>query len=143
MKCKKCGAELPDNVNFCMVCGTKLKDSAPQAMDKLYVELIYNQTGIDIYSNNESIVGSLHDLIKSKLTEKNLTKLTEIKSSVNLFLFQYTKKFLSFGDDSCDVIISSSKEYLTSCGWEYNKRVRGFDTSKYKLVFTKQQERSN
>lgn len=143
MKCKNCGAELPENVNFCMSCGEKLKDNIPSAKEKLYVELIFNQSGIDVYSNNESIVSELYDLIKVTLKEKNLNKLSEIKSSVNLFVFRYSKKFLSFGDDSCDKILSSSNKYLTEKGWEYNKRVRGFDTSKYKLVFTKFIERNN
>lgn len=137
MKCSKCGIEIPDNVNFCMNCGEKLKENAPAATDRLYVELIFNQTGVDVYSNNESVVSELYDLAKATIKEKNINLLSEIKASVNLFLFQYSKKFFSFRDDSCEKILSSSKEYLTSKGWEYKQRIRGFDTSKYKMVFTK------
>lgn len=34
MKCKQCGADIPDNSVFCEQCGAKIKDSAPKTSKK-------------------------------------------------------------------------------------------------------------
>lgn len=134
MKCTKCGAKLPEDVNFCMNCGT------PVSMELLYVRFIHNQSGVDIYSNDKKVVYDLYNLVKTKIKEKHLNKLSEIKDSVNLFTFQYSKKFMSLGDDSINRILGCSRDFLIENGWEYQKKQKGVDTSKYKLVFSKMKE---
>jgi hypothetical protein len=138
MFCKNCGQQLPDDVNFCMNCGEAQRVKGDKNGVKLLIELIYNETGVDIYSNDKEIINELHSVSSENIKAQYLKQLSKINENESLCGFQYTKRFLSgFNDKSVEIIISSVKTYLIKNGWESSTNTRGFDTSKYKIVFTK------
>jgi hypothetical protein len=138
MLCKNCGLQLPDDVNFCMNCGESQRAKDDKKDTKLFIELIYNEAGVDIYSNHKEVVNELYIISSAKIKTQYQKQLSEITSNENLCGFHYSKKFLSgFKDKSIEIIITSLKAYLIENAWECSTNTRGFDTSKYKMVFTK------
>lgn len=137
MYCMNCGQKLPEDVNFCIKCGANQRVEVDKTDIKLNVELIYNQSGVDIYSKDENTIKELYDICSSKIGKQFIKNLSKVNANENLSGFQYTKRFLSFKDDSNEVIIGCVKAYLMHAGWEFKTNTRGFDTSGYKVVFSK------
>jgi hypothetical protein len=138
MYCKNCGVQLPENANYCEKCGDRQNTKENKKDDKFTIQMIYNRSGVDVFSNERTAINELYNICETNIEDKYKKYLGKINSGENLWTFQYSKGvFSGFKDDNILRIVSLGKKYLIENNWEDKSKARGFDTSDYKVIFTK------
>lgn len=138
MYCKNCGEQLPEDANYCEKCGERQNKKGNKKDDRFVTQLIYNSSGIDVFSSELTAINDLHRICENSIEAKFKKNLGEINVGENLWTFQYTKGMFSvFKDDNILRIVSLGRQYLIDNQWEDKSKARGVDTSDYKVIFSK------
>jgi hypothetical protein len=138
MYCKNCGAQLPEDANYCEKCGDRQNKKGNKNDDKFITQLIYNRSGLDVFSNEKTTINELYNIFENNIEDKYKKKLGKINSGENLWTFQYSMgMFTILKDDNILKLVSLGKEYLIKNNWEDKTKARGINTSDYKVIFSK------
>jgi hypothetical protein len=138
MYCKNCGQQLPDEAIYCEKCGERQSSKSNKKNDKFITQLIYNRSGVDVFSNEKTTIDELYNICEANIEDKYKKNLGKINSGESLWTFQYSKGAFSFlKDDNILRLVSLGKKYLLDNNWDDKSSATGANTSDYKAIFTK------
>src|SRR4051812_36040494 len=101
MYCKNCGEQLPEDANYCDKCGNRQNKKTNKKDDKFITQLIYNRSGVDVFSNELTAINELYRICESSIEDKYKKNLGKINTGENLWTFQYSKGIFSgFKDEN-------------------------------------------